>query len=478
MSQRAVAGIVAYGAYIPFARLDRRSISQTIGQGGGKGYRAVASYDEDTTSMAVEASRNLLASLPNAPEIESLVFGTCAPPYLDKTNANAIHAALNLSVRTSAFDAVGSVRSGIGALVNASSTTRTTLVALSDTRTGLPGSSEEANGGDAAASFLFGASAVVAELIGSAHATEEFLDRWRTPGAAASSIWEERYGESKYVPLAAPVVAEALKDADVGTDDVAHAVVGGVHARAVGVISRSLGVPPSALVDDITSQVGNAGIVATPLALIAALEKATPGEVILQVSVADGIDVLVWRATAALPGYRAARDSLGARALTAQIAAGNSTLAYPTFLTWTGQLTREPPRRPDPDRPAAPPAGRAVGWKFGFEASRCVECGTRHLPPMRVCLTCHSVDRMDSERLANVKATVATFTIDHLAFSPSPPVVSAVIDFDGGGRFNCEMTDVDPATVHIGMRVEMTFRRLLTAQGVHNYFWKARPARS
>ena len=47
--------------------------------------------------------------------------------------------------------------------------------------------------------------------------------------------------------------------------------------------------------------------------------------------------------------------------------------------------------------------------------------------------------------------------------------------FDGGGRFRCELTDVDPATVAIGGRVEMTFRKISTANGVHNYFWKARP---
>ena len=35
---------------------------------------------------------------------------------------------------------------------------------------------------------------------------------------------------------------------------------------------------------------------------------------------------------------------------------------------------------------------------------------------------------------------------------------------------------VDPATVKIGNRVEMTFRRLMTAHEVHNYFWKARPS--
>ena len=51
-----------------------------------------------------------------------------------------------------------------------------------------------------------------------------------------------------------------------------------------------------------------------------------------------------------------------------------------------------------------------------------------------------------------------------------------VLDFDGGGRLRCQLTDADPRTrCAIGLRVEMTFRRLVTAAGVHNYFWKARP---
>jgi uncharacterized OB-fold protein len=118
---------------------------------------------------------------------------------------------------------------------------------------------------------------------------------------------------------------------------------------------------------------------------------------------------------------------------------------------------------------------RNEGWKFGFAASRCLECGFVHLPPTRVCLSCRSVDRMEPQRLADVRGTVATYTVDHLAFSLSPPMVGAVIDFDGGGRYRGEMTDMDPGAVAIGSRVEMTFRRLYTAQGVHNYFWKARP---
>ena len=49
---------------------------------------------------------------------------------------------------------------------------------------------------------------------------------------------------------------------------------------------------------------------------------------------------------------------------------------------------------------------------------------------------------------------MATFTIDRLAFSMSPPVVAVVIDFDGGGRFQCEMTDCAPSDIGIGTAVE------------------------
>ncbi len=84
---------------------------------------------------------------------------------------------------------------------------------------------------------------------------------------------------------------------------------------------------------------------------------------------------------------------------------------------------------------------------------------------------------MTEERLDGTPATVVTYTVDHLGFTPHPPLILAVIEFDGGGRFRCELTDAAEEEMHAGMRVTMSFRRLLTADGVHNYFWKARPVR-
>jgi uncharacterized OB-fold protein len=206
------------------------------------------------------------------------------------------------------------------------------------------------------------------------------------------------------------------------------------------------------------------------------LERATPGQHIVVLSLADGADALVLRTTDALAAHQAARAGAGVPTVAQQVAGGRDDLTYAAFLTWRGQLHREPPRRPDPERPGAPIVQRSEAWKYAFTASRCVVCGFRHMPPTRVCLGCRAIDQMEPERLADVGGTVATFTIDHLAYSLSPPVIGVIVDFDGGGRYRCEMTDVNASELSIGDRVEMTFRRVYTAQGVHNYFWKARPA--
>jgi len=468
-----LAGIVAYGAYVPYHRLKRSEIAAVLGEGGGRGARAVASYDEDATSMGVEAARAALRRVPAGPVPERIFFATANPPYLDKTNAAVIHAALDLPPSALAVDFGGAVRSGVGALLAAADSRVPTLAVLSDLRTGLPGGGDEKEGGDAAAAFLFGGDdAVLAELIAVGATTDEFLDRWRTPGAPAGRVWEERFGEHVYGPLADAAFADALKQAGLSPGDVDHLVVAGLPARAVRRFAGGAGVRPEALADDLTGAIGNAATAQPGVLLADVLDRAEPGRTIAVVVLADGATVLVFRATAALAERRSQPS------VAAQIAAGGDGLRYATFLTWRGLLNREPPRRPDPDAPAAPPSHRTGRYKFGFVGGRCDSCGAVHLPPVRVCVKCGAIDRMTDVPMADAVGTVATFTVDRLAFTPSPPMVAAVINFPGGGRFRCQLTDVDPATVAIGDRVEMTFRRMLTAgNGVHNYFWKARPVR-
>ena len=89
---------------------------------------------------------------------------------------------------------------------------------------------------------------------------------------------------------------------------------------------------------------------------------------------------------------------------------------------------------------------------------------------------CGATDHMTRVALAERPGRVATYTVDRLAYSPSPPMIDAVVDFEGGGRYTLEVADASPEEVDIGTPLELTFRRLYTAGGVQNYFWKARPA--
>ena len=469
-----MAGIVAYGAYVPYHRLKRSEIAAVLGESGGKGTRAVASYDEDATSLGVEAARAALRRGPVGIVPERILFATANPPYLDKTNAAVIHAALDLPASALAVDAGGAVRSGVGALLFAAESRRATLAVLSDVRTGLPGGADEREGGDVAAAFLFGGDSgapVLAELIATASTTDEFLERWRTPGAPASRVWEERFGEHVYGPLADAALADAFKQAGLSPGDVDHLAVAGLAARAVKRFAAGAGVRAEALAPDLTAEIGNAGTAQPGVLLADVLDRAEPGRVVALVLLADGATVLLFRTTAVLAERRSSPT------VAAQIASGNDGLRYAAFLTWRGLLTREPPRRPDPDAPAAPPSHRTERYKFAFVGSRCDQCGAVHLPPARVCVKCGAVDRMTDVPMAGATGTVATYTVDRLAYTPSPPMVAAVINFAEGGRFRCQLTDVDHESLAIGDRVEMTFRRMLTANGVHNYFWKARPVR-
>ncbi|WP_328437002.1 OB-fold domain-containing protein [Streptomyces sp. NBC_00444] len=471
-----MAGLIAYGAYVPYHRLARADLAAVLGTPPGKGTRAVAGYDEDTTSMAVEAARGALAPDGLRPRIGQLFLATAAPAYLDKTNATAVHAALGLDEHVLAADMAGSVRSGLGALITAARSTVPTLTVLSDLRTGLPGGSDESAGGDGAAAFVFGghrdSTPVIAELLAHDTVSDEILDRWRLPGSPTSRVWEERFAEEIYVDLAGKALTAALDRAGLDIAAVDHLIVSGLHARACSSVRRRTGARPEAVTADLTAAIGNPGTAQPGLLLADVLDRARPGETIALVVLGDGAGVILLRTTDALPAHRSARPVAG------QIAAGSAPMPYATYLSWRGLLDREPPRRPDPEPPYAPPAHRRNRWKYGFVAARCEKCGTRHLPPDRVCTSCRSVDAMTGEPMADVRGTVATFTVDRLAHTPSPPMLVVVVDYDGGGRFRCQLTDATEADAVIGARVEMTFRRTVTAAGVHNYFWKARPVRT
>jgi 3-hydroxy-3-methylglutaryl CoA synthase len=461
-----MAGIVRYGSYVPYFRLTRAAI------GAGKGERAVASFDEDAVSMAVEAARDALRG---GGAVDAILFATLSPAYAEKLDTATIQAALDLPETVSSVALGGSSRMGLAALLlglDLAAAGKRTLVCTSDLVTSAPGGARESRGGDAAAAFVTGPeNEAIARVLGQASATIEILDAWRLPEDRFVRQWEERFTADTMAPAIIDAARRALQAGGVDPSTLSTVILDGTNPRAMANLPKALGLKPEQIADTLAASVGRTGCAHAGLLLARALDNAKPGDRVLVVCAADGADALVLEVTEAITSAPPVRK------VDRWIAAKRNDLAYNTYLKWRGILPFEPPRRPDPERPAAPPMRRHERWKLAFVGSRCTQCQAAHLPPQRVCVKCGAVDQMRHERFADTSCRVATYTLDHLAYSLQPPVVVAVVDYEGGGRFSCELTDVDPKAVAIGNHLEMTFRRLFTAQGVHNYFWKARPGR-
>lgn len=459
-------GIVRYGTYVPYFRLTRAAI------GAGKGERAVASFDEDAVSLAVEAGRDAVRG---GVTVDTLLFATTSPPYAEKLNAATIQAALDLPEAMTSVDLGGSTRMGLGALLlglDLARGGRHALVCAADVVVGAPGGARESQGGDAGVAFLVGDDReAIARLVGRASATLEILDVWRLPEDRFPRSWEERFTAESMAPAIVDVAKRALAEAGVDAASLSTVILDGTNPRSMAGLPKALGLKPEQVADTLAASVGRAGVAHAGLLLARALDGAKAGDRILVVCEADGADALVFEVTPAIG------DMPPVRGVDRWIASKRNDLPYNTYLKWRGVLPFEAPRRPDPERPAAPPMRRHERWKLAFVGSRCTACQAGHLPPQRVCVKCGATDQMRDERFADTSCRVATYTLDHLAYSLQPPVVAAFVDYEGGGRFSCELTDVDPKQVAIGNHLEMTFRRLFTAQGVHNYFWKARPGR-
>ena len=151
---------------------------------------------------------------------------------------------------------------------------------------------------------------------------------------------------------------------------------------------------------------------------------------------------------------------------------------YRQYAVWRGILPIEP-RKETVAFLSAPAMWRERDANLRLRGGKCKVCGTIQYPPQRVCTKCHSKDQFESYRLSDKKAKIFTFSMDYITFPMTDyPAVTATIDFDGGGRMLCYLTDRDPGQVKPELPVEMSFRKLFSKDGINSYFWKAIPERT
>ncbi len=469
-------GIKSCGVYLPYYRLNRAEIGKSWGSFQLPGEKAVANFDEDTTTMGVEACRDCLKGIDRA-TIDGLYFASTTFPYAEKQGAAVLAGALDIPQTAFTVDIGGTLRAGSNAVRLAADAlkggnTKGVLVCASDHRLGLPNGQKELEFGDGAAAFVVGSSDLVATIDHIYTVNNEMFDVYRPSDERFVTSWEDRFvREQGYGKVVTETVEAALADFDMSPGNYTTAVFYAPNPGYLKGVAKRLGFDPKTqAVDALWGPAGNLGTAHAMVLLAGALEQAKPGDKLLWVTYGDGCDVLSFTVTDQI-------EKIREKASLKRMLTSKAPTTYQKYLRWRNIVPIEPPMRPriEPASSVALYRDRKCG--LALYGSRCRHCGTIQYPVQRICMNCRTKDSFGYYSFEDKQGKITTFSHDNLAVSPDPPTTLAAVDFEEGGRIMMDVTDRDPSDIKVGTLLEMTFRKFRKTNGVQVYWWKSRPIR-
>ncbi|MDB5431212.1 MAG: hypothetical protein JWP35_2328 [Caulobacter sp.] len=482
-------GIAAWGAYAPRLRLSRKAACAANAwvapnlMAKAKGERAMANWDEDALTMAVEAARDCLGPGDGRSHVDAITFASTTAPFADRLNAGVVSAALTLEKSIAGADVTGSQRCGLTALAQALTSVRggaakNALVAAGEHRRARAASAQELDFGDGAAAFLVSADGPAAEFLGHGVVTDDFVDHFRSADGEFDYNWEERWiRDEGIVKLVPPAIAAALKQAGLEASAVTHFCFPSTFNGMGATLAKRCGIAPEAVRDTLGSVMGEAGSAHGLILLAHALESAKPGDIILAAQFGQGAEALVFRVGEGVASGRPRRGVTGS--LTDRKEEAN----YLKFLFFNGLVEWDKGMRAEKDnKTALTTLYRNEDMILGLVGGKCRETGVVQFPRTRISVAPNNpgVDTQDPYKFADRTARVLTYSADYLTFSMAPPNHYGMVDFEGGGRIFMDITDVDPGDVDTGLAVKMMFRlkEVDEKRGFRRYFWKAVPDRA
>lgn len=463
-------GIRAYGGYIPKMRLARDEVAKAWGSSSMGGEKAVCNHDEDSLTMAVEASINCIEGI-DPKTVDGVYFASTTPPYREKQSSALIATVLDLGRVTVTADFTDSLKAGTTALRAAvdavkSGSAKNVVVAVADTRPAEPQSSFEQSFGDGAAALLISDQDVIATAEGTHSIADEIVGLYRTDSDSYvrqfSSKFDSQYGYTNNVVEA---VSGLLKKCGAKPGDITKACIYAPDPRSLLGVAKALKLDAKTqLQDPLLMSVGDTGTPLSLMMLVNALEKANAGDTILVASYGDGSDAMLFKVTENIKKVRPRRGIdvyLKNRAPLAN---------YDKFVSYRNLMNKDL---------EAVSSSATILWRerkqdLGLYGVKCGHCGQMQYPMNRVCLKCGKKDKIEEIKMAR-KGKVFTFTLDYLVSGPEVPIPRTIIDLTDGARIFLQMTDCKPEEVGIDTPVELTFRKMHEGGGFKNYYWKSRP---
>ena len=428
-------GIQSFGGYIPRLRLDRSTIASAHAwfnpslKGLAKGERAMANWDEDPITMAVEAARDCLGA--KAIDLGGIYMGSTSMPFQDRQNSGVVAQALLLGEDLLTLDITGSQRAGTSALVTAC---------------------QAASGGGNPILVTAG--------------QDESYDY----------LWEERWVRDEgYMKLVPEACVAVLKKANVEVRDIKAFCFPAAMRRVANALAKQLGIPEEAVRNNLQSNCGEAGAAHGLVMLVHALEEASPGDLILATGFGQGCDALIFQVTDAI-----ARETR-INGISGYLSTGRNETNYNRYLAHNDMIEIERGLRAEMDKQTGMTTlYRNKDMIMSAVGGKCSECGTVQFPKSGVCVNpnCGAVNTQEDHRFVGARAQLNSYTADRLTYSPDPPAYYGMVQFDEGGRAMTDITDVDPEVgLKVGMPMRLTFRvkDYDTRRGFRRYYWKATP---
>jgi 3-hydroxy-3-methylglutaryl CoA synthase len=484
MNEDAMTGILAFGAYVPRLRLQRSVVADANAwfnsalKSLGKGERAMANWDEDVITMAVEAARDCMTGL-DRDGIDAVSLASTTVPNADRQNAGIVKEALNLADGTGSFDFSGGLRAGTSALIQAlkaASGGQTTLCLSAEKRKFRAGSEGELSSGDAAAALLVGSGdQVIARLLGSYSVSVDFIDHFRATGEDFDYGWESRWVRDEgYNKIIGGAIGKMLAASGLTAADITHFIVPITTRGVAEGIAKRAGIAAEAVRDRLSTNVGDTGAAHGALMLAQALEDAAPGDKILVTGFGQGCDVFALEVTDAIKNLPARQGVSG------WIARRKPESNYMKYLSFNGLVDLEKGMRAEADfKQPLTALYRNRKAVMALVGGRCTKTGTIQFPKtdLSVNPNDHAFGTQEDYPFAERVARIMTYTADNLTYSPDPPAYYGMVEFEGGGRMMAEFTDVDPEAIETGREMRMMFRikSVDDRRGFTKYFWKAVP---
>jgi hydroxymethylglutaryl-CoA synthase len=315
-----MAGIVGYGAYIPRNRIRLEEIAKVWGADAPsykKGLmleeKSVPSPDQDTITMAVEASKNALKRAGIDPrEIGAVYVGSESHPYAVKPSGTVLAEALGATPEVHTADLEFACKAGTEGMFIAlklveAGAVKYGLAVGADTSQGAPGDALEYSAAAGAAAYLFGKDGVLAEVLETYSYTTDTPDFWRREYQYYPLHGGRFTGDPAYFKHVLGAAKGIMSRAGASPGDFQYVVFHQPNGKFPLRAGQMLGFTRKQIETGwLVPKLGNTYSGSSPLGLTAVLDVAAPGDRILMVSYGSGAgsDGFIFRVTDRLAAVR------------------------------------------------------------------------------------------------------------------------------------------------------------------------------